>query len=590
MTMSRRLRLPLAALLAATAVAAPAQAQREFTTQVLLVTPLDARPMALGAQAARAIRSRAEGSADRRELKVVSEGELNGFLTRSGIRLDDFTPLTREQLARQFRADEQVLGTVRQAEGRVRVEAALVLTRNVRLRQPLGVGEGASAGEAARPLAEELVAARRQLVPQRRCENLIRANQPAPAAAAAREGITAYPRATLARACLAEALVAAKAPADSVAVVAEEILAVDSTNAIGLERAATAYDVLGAHDRAAPLWVRLSATDTTDALLAEKVIAALSAHGQAALARPVAERAAAVHPTNGALLRLHFLVLLAVEDWKGALAAGQRLPSVDSLAVRDPAYHGRMITAYQADSQPLRALEHAARAVAAFPADAELYAQYVELVRAEGAAALPRGLAAFPKSGKLAVLHAQALREAGRADEALAETRRALELDGSLRGGWLVLAQAYVDAGRPDSALVLLGRALAAGEPRPVVAQYALARGNALFRAAGGTGARGNYALALRFLTLADSLVPSAQSRFLAGASALAVAQTAAQEGAGTRSCDLARLAGASLERARAGLPAGREIAPEAVAQYLAAAAQLTPYVDEQLRSFCGGG
>ena len=73
--------------------------------------------------------------------------------------------------------------------------------------------------------------------------------------------------------------------------------------------------------------------------------------------------------------------------------------------------------------------------------------------------------------------------------------------------GRLTIAQLEIEVGRPDSALVSLRRAVLAGEDSSLVAQFALAKGNTLYRAANGTKMSTDFGLALRFLT-SDTAIP----------------------------------------------------------------------------------
>ncbi|MGZ8414709.1 MAG: hypothetical protein ACXW05_18435, partial [Gemmatirosa sp.] len=253
----------------------------------------------------------------------------------------------------------------------------------------------------------------------------------------------------------------------------------------------------------------------------------------------------------------------------------------------------RLATAHRANGNVLRAVELSARGVTRFPKDARLYALYAELVRAESDSVVPRGLALFPKSAEINTLAARDARAKGRLADAAEATRRAVEADSALPQGLITLAQAEFDLGRPDSALVALGRALARGEDSAMVAQFALAKGNALLRAAGQTKTRGDYARALRFFNVADSVRTSPQSKFLLGTAALQVASAALREAPQEKdkalSCALAREGAATVATARTGLEAGQELAPDAAKQYLEYVAQLEPFAQKQLATSCEG-
>jgi hypothetical protein len=146
-----------------------------------------------------------------------------------------------------------------------------------------------------------------------------------------------------------------------------------------------------------------------------------------------------------------------------------------------------------------------------------------------------------------------------------------------------------IDLGEVDSAYVALEQAPNFGESPKMVAQFALARGNALYKTANTTQKREDYQLAIKFLALATRVGPTPESQFLLGASALSVSQSAAMEGRVTKSCELSKLAGTSLTDAEMNLISGGSVAPDAAKQYLDYVAKLRPYVAEQVKNLCGG-
>ena len=149
------------------------------------------------------------------------------------------------------------------------------------------------------------------------------------------------------------------------------------------------------------------------------------------------------------------------------------------------------------------------------------------------------------------------------------------------------LAQLEVDAGETDSAFAAIDMALKNGEDSTTVAQFALARGNTLFKSAGTTQKREDFQRAMKFLALAVRIRPSPEAKFLVGASALSIGQSAATEAAPAKSCDLTKLADSSLTEAEINLVSGGSAAPDAAKQYLEYVAKLRPYVAEELKSFC---
>jgi tetratricopeptide (TPR) repeat protein len=568
--------------------AATAGAQQKFITQVMIVPAFRSSDRGLGGRAGDIVRGRMAGAFPRSELRVVSNGDVDDWLRRSGF--EENVALSEgelRELARKFRADERIFGTVTRTSGRIRVEAALTLIRDARLSQPL-VGEGASVSEAADLVAREAIAARAQLIPLRQCENFAREGKMSDAAAAASAGVAAYSRAVPARVCLLNALVRLGSKPDTIVSVANAVLSVSPTNPVALEDLAVAYDAADKTSEAAPIWVRLLATDSTNEGLTEKVVNALSREGNAALAEPLIDRGTELHPENLPLLKLRWLVHLAAKDWKGAIASGEQLLARDPATQADPEFYGRLANAYRTDSQPTRALSTAAVGVAKFPENAALFVTYLQMLHAENEAALPRGLAAFPESPELHVLAAQNLKTAGNAAGALAETKRALAANPKLPHGFLQLAQLQVDVGQLDSAFASTQQAAKYGEDSTTVAQFALARGNVLYKAATATQKREDYQTAIKFLALAEQIRPSPQAKFLLGASALSVSQSAATEAPATKSCDLSKLADSSLTEAEINLVSGGSVAPDAAKTYLDYVAKLRPYIADQLKTYCG--
>ena len=125
---------------------------------------------------------------------------------------------------------------------------------------------------AADAVTKEVIAARRQLIPLRQCENALRAGNAKEAAGFAAAGIAAYARAVPARLCLLNALSHLDVPPDSIVNVAQAVLAVAPTNSIALGDLAMALDAQGKKSQAAPVWVRLLATDSSSAELVERVV------------------------------------------------------------------------------------------------------------------------------------------------------------------------------------------------------------------------------------------------------------------------------------------------------------------------------
>jgi cytochrome c-type biogenesis protein CcmH/NrfG len=400
--------------------------------------------------------------------------------------------------------------------------------------------------------------------------------------------VAAYPRATLARDCLLNALFGLPdSHTDSVVAVSRAVLAISPADPIALEYLAGALEARGDMPEAGQTWLQLLATDSLNHGLLRTVVEALSRERNAAEAEPIIIRATKAFPDDLELLKLRWLVHLATSNWESAIAVGEELRARDAAAQADPDFYRRLAAAYRADSQPVQAMAVAAAGVAKFGHDAPLYSLYLQLLRDENEAALPRGLLEFPEDADLHAIAAQTLKAQGAMGPAAAEMRRALAANPRIAHGWIQLADYDLALKRADSAFTALNHALSNGEAKSTVAQFALARGNELFTSANGTKQRGDFEQARRFLELANRLEPSPQAAFLLGASALSVSQAAATEGPAAKSCDLVRLADSSLTEAEQNLTAGRSVAPDAAQQFLDYATTLRPYLASQIKALC---
>jgi tetratricopeptide (TPR) repeat protein len=597
-----RLSAPSSLLVLLTAAAggsAPraAAAQQEFVTQKIIVHTLSGERPGMGRRAADAIAKGLERGTPRRELSVMNRVELVRELERAGYSGDSALTLGPVQTAaRQFRADEYVTGSVAGTGDRVRITGAIVLARDTRLVQPITTPVLPGVNVAADSFAAEAIRARQQMIPLRRCENFLRSGERERAAAAALQGVRAYPRATLARACLLRASAALGAAPDSILSIAMALLAVDSVSPAAWEAAARAYDAKGDREHGGRAWAAVAAAQPNDVEVIATVTAALMSEGNGAIARPIIERAFAEHPDNEHLAGLRWLVLLQAEEWAKATEAGETLRKAYPAYESRPDYFLKMALAYRQAGDPVRAVAAAADGVARHPRDAELYLLYTQLVQGEGPVVLGRGLERFPANGKLLALDAQVRRRSGDARGALEATRRALAADTTLARGYLQLAQAYLDVAQPDSALAVLAGSLRGAADSAAVGQFALARANELYRSANGTKRRPDFEMALRFAQLADRVTPSPVAGFLVGASAFGVAQLATPDAVAAKSCETITLAGEMLALAEAKLMPNQAIAAEAVTQMMQYARQLGPYVAQEQKLFCkpaasaGGG
>lgn len=584
----------------------PALAQRrpppEFTQQYIYVanfwvagktTPsLTRADMRFGRRVGDDIRDKLDDLVNKREAKVIGGSYIRQSMEVSSVSPD--TALSIRDIRQHgefFRADELVVGVVTRVDGGVRLDASLVLWRDLRIRQPMPPVTNSRLDRAVEQMARQIAAARVQLKFQRRCENALREGSGTRSIQAAREGIAAYPRAALARTCLVWALRGSGAPANQILDDALALLEIDPVAPHALEAAAVSYDTLKQRAPAADMWLRLAATDSTNLELIERVVWVMAEGGNSRRAEPLIVRVSDEYPDNLRLTRQKWRVANDNRSWPLAVAAGETLLQKDDEAKADSMFFLRLATAYRANGQIFKAVELVARGVATFPKDPRLYALYTQFVKAEADTAIGRGLMLHPMSAELLALNAKDLRLKGRSAEALDASRKAVELDSTIAQGRLMVAQGEIELGRPDSALVTLKRAVVSGEDSNAVAQFALSKGNTLFRAANVTKARADLQLAMRFLAFADSLRPTPQTKFLLGAAALNVAQSALTDAPKItlreESCIVSQLGADTIPLARASLEAGVDVSPEATRQYLEYLDVISPFAEKQIAAFC---
>jgi tetratricopeptide (TPR) repeat protein len=522
------------------------------------VLPFRGADKKVAVQAADAVRARLSSVFRPRDMYVIPRTDVEAILEGSGFPKDEAPdPITARLLAAQLRAEEYIEGAVSRTGAGYRVDTRLVLTRDNTMVQPLGPAEAGDVGAAARAVVASLQEARKQLDDVRACENALREGNHAAAITAARTGITEYPKATLARVCLARAFIAQKAPADSIVSVLEAALAVDPTNRPALELLGVAYKEANQMDKAVTTWGNLVSLHPNDSKLVSAVVNDIAASGRPEIARPIIERAVEQNPGDPALTRLLFLIQLAAKDWKGATKTGEDLFRVDTAAA-DTSNFMRLAVAYASDSQPQKAAETMARAVAKFPNSAVLWSTY-----------------------------SQMLRSSGQLQQSVTAIERAMSIDANVEHGHFRRAQVLVELGQVDSAFAAAKRAVAAGEDKNLVGQLLLIEANKKFRAARQTQARADYQEAVRMLSQADSIAPSPTISFLLGASAFSVGDQAARENQKAKSCELAQLAEDSFTTAMIHLPRGASVQQEASTQLLNAIPQYTRAVESQKKSFC---
>lgn len=527
----------------------------------MMVPTLRSTDKNLGVQAAEAIRSRLGQDFSSKALWVIPKTDISGTLEAAGFPTTEALSATdASTLAKALRADEYLEGTVTKNGSTYRIESVLVVPRGLELlRQPLGPSEAGNMTAVASGVGKEIKAARAQLDGEKKCYALAREKKYAEAIAAGYAGVAAYPKATVARACILNAMFAAKAPNDSVLKVAAEMLAIDPRSRTALSLAAPAYMAKGDTTQAINTWSKLVSIDPGNTRVVEPVVSQIAASGRAPLAVPIIDAAVKENPGDSRLLDLQFRLLLAARDWKRAIAAAESAVQTDT-ALADTTYFTRLAGAYTADSQPAKAAETVSRGIAKFPNNANLY-----------------------------VLQSQTLRAAGQTQQSVEAIRRALAINPKIERGWLQLAQAQVDMNQFTEAVASLRSGAQAGDS--LAPAFALSIGNQRYKAGVASRKAEDFQTALTILTFADSITTApegkAQAKFLTGVAALQLGQIQLNAAREAKSCPMAKQAQDNLVIAQVNLPAGGRFAPEPTKQALGALGQLAPYGDQLTKSLC---
>jgi len=572
----------LVALLAATA---NAHAQ-EFTTQVLLVAPFetDGAPR-LARQLERGTRARLARVAFRRELRVVGSDTIEAALRYAGFR-DDVRLGEGDAmlLSRLFRADELVIGAVQTKGGIIEVRAQVMLPRDRRLRQPLPVIRAATTALAADTLAQHVTRARVQMVGLRRCENAVGVDDLPRATKAAEAAVALYPRSTLARTCLTVALRQSGADPDSVNKVADAVLAIDSLNIIAavVRARSLAQQKSGA---AVDAWDRVVRLRPDSLDLAIAGVEELLRMQEAARAVDACRLLAEVHRGEMRVRRLAFRGYIALSRWKDAAALGDSLDYEDTAFRSDSSYAIRHIEALRLSADTLSALSKSARSVKEYPGDLSIYLQYVQLVKGEGLAVFPRGLALFPGSSDLHVLAAREAVAAGKKREALASLEHAVLADTALTQGFLQMAELWLGEQQPDSAIAVIARAPRAGPRSELLRTYAIARGRQMIRETPDT-AFVIWRRALNLFSIADSVDSRDDTRGLIAASNLQLARGALVVASKSRDCPNATRASDALGVTAAMLELGVGDG-ESAGQLRQAYDGMRPIAETAIKRFC---
>jgi lipopolysaccharide biosynthesis regulator YciM len=559
----------LAAAFAVTVVPAVARAQRQQVpgpdTKRVLVTAFRG-DVDGGVQIAEEIRGRVSSEFNIRQLMPNSKKDIENTLQQSGYRPDSaLSPNDIKELAKLVRADEVIDGTVTRIANGYRTSARFFLPRDAALSQPLVATDNANLGDVAREIVREYDAARKQLQANQACENAIRDRKLDVAIAEARRGIQEYPKATLARLCLASAFQSWKATADStkpwadsVIKITKEVTALDPRSKIAYTLAYDAYKAKGDTASALKSLLGMMAADPTNATLREQVITELVQSGKAELAIPTAKQLRDETPGDPQYARLYWLVLRAAKHYKESVPVGEEYVKLDTAAA-DSNYFFRQIADLAADSSYAKAAEFAARGVAKFPSNVSLMLQ-----------------------------QASNQRRAGQLPAAQATLQRALQVNPKAPGANMILAQIANDAGNADSVVKYVkADAAADATNKDRDAQYLAIVGQQAYKAATTSKKIDDFKRAITLLAASDEISPTPAAKFFEAYSAYAAFTVAAADLPKSKSCADTRAAQDYLTVAQTKMPGGGSVSPAAAQQVLSTLPEYQTYIEKVLKAYC---
>jgi tetratricopeptide (TPR) repeat protein len=523
----------------------------------VMVSVFKATEKGLGVNAADALRSRMTSEFPFKQVYVLPKQDINATLEASGFPTTDaLQPHDARALANLLRADEYLTGSAVKTATGYKMEASLVLARDNALVQPLGSYDAPKIDNGAALIAKELMAARKQLEFEKKCVNSARDGKLDAAIAAAKEGIAAYPKATLARICMANVLDKQNAPAATQLALAREIVSIDAYSRPGLAIMASQYKALNQPDSAVLTLTRLLSTDPSNPRLQKDVVDAIGAMGNPAMARPVIDTAVAMNPGDPDLLSLRWKILRAVKDYKAAYIQGEELVKLDT-SFADTTYFSRTAAMYAADSQFQKSAEFAAKGLAKFPGNAGL--TYDQIL---------------------------GLKNSGQGQQALDALTKAMAAKIPVDKGAFLRLTLLKELNRNDEIVPAVRDLVATGDTSSSIRSMVIAQGQA--QAKGGTA--DDFAASIKTLLYADSISKGQvkqQAGFVLGSTYLRFAQLKLQAAQGAKSCPLSKEGKDLIVNAQIELPKGGQLYAETMRTLMGAAMQLDGNADQLIKAYC---
>jgi tetratricopeptide (TPR) repeat protein len=547
---------------------APLVAQSTKTGDRVMIPVLQSTDKELGVQAAEAIRNQLQKQTNIRDLVVVPKADIENSLRSSGYSTTEaLAPGDAKALATLVRAPQYVDGTVTKTPTGYKIDSRLIISRDMTKAQVLPSAQGSKLDDAANQVAKSIRDARRQLGDEETCHNMVAQGKYPEAIAAARKGLAGYPNANILGDCLAEAYNAQK-QTDSVIAVAERVRTSDPRNVPALKLLAEAYGTKNDIPKRLEVLGQLAASDPSNIRLIQDVVADMARLGHPELAVPLMRDLMQNNPGDPQLLNLAWLVYLNAAStdtvtatrtnaYQSAINVGTEMVRVDT-AMATADYYSRLAAAYLAINQAQKASEVAALAARKYPNDCNIQ-----------------------------LFNAQGLYKAGQLQQAEDAAKKAVACNPKNAQGYFLLATIQSGLNKNDDLAITLQTARTNGADPGALSQLALKAGSDAYKAATASKEIADYQKAIKFLQLSDQLQSSADAKFLIGASAFSVGQTATISANEKRSCDLARTARDAFNLASINLPAGGQKYPNEAAQLLTAIPQFTPAVDNEVKRFC---
>ena len=552
---SRPRLVALVAVLAALG-ASSATAQSKTGDRVMIPT-LQSAEKDLGPQAAEAIRNQLQKQTNVRDLVVVPKADIINSLISSGYNpTEALAPGDTKALASLVRAPQYLEGSVSKTPTGYKIDSRLVIARDMTRGQVLPSAQAAKLDDAASQVAKSIQGARRQLAGEETCHNAVAQGQFQAGVTAARSAMAGSTSANIAAACLVDAYAGLKMD-DSVVAIAERIRASDPANIVALRRLADTYRTRNDTTKMLEVLGALAAADPTNIKLIQDVVAEFAKMGHADRAVPLMRDLIQNNPGDPQLLNLAWLVYLNAKDFNDAINTGTEMVRVDTAAATAD-YYSRLAGAYTAMNQPQKATE-----------------------------AIALGSKKFPNDPNLQLFYAQGLFKSGQLPLALDAAKKAVAANPKNANGYFLLATVQGAMNQYDDLTNTLNLAKQNGADPSALSALALQQGSNAYKAGQGSKDRADFQRAIKFLQLSDQLQSSADAKFLLGASAFSLGQSATIDANEKKSCDLARTARDAFNLAQMNLPAGGQKYPNEAAQLLTAIPQFTPAVDNEVKRFC---